>query len=209
MGIFDILNILVSLLGILTSIIVIITGLIFFLKNKKGIKTRLDPFSTFEDEVQRINQTLENDRDLSITSGDKQFLLLKEYHAQGLAQSKVSFWFSVVFASIGFVIILMAILSALNNSKGDSSGAIITLISGVVIEAVSALFFVQSNKSRDLMSSFFDKLRSDRKLEEAISLANQIPDENLQSKIKMILSLNFAQVSTTDDILTLVLKEIK
>jgi hypothetical protein len=208
MGIYDILNILVSIFGILTSLIVILAALRFFIKNKKGEKTRLDPFTTFDNEIKRINKTLENDRDLSINAGDKQFLLLKEYHAQGLAQSKVSFWFSVVFASIGFVIILMAILSALSNSKGDSSGAVITLISGVVIEAVSALFFVQSNKSRDLMSSFFDKLRSDRKLEEAITLANQIPDENLQSKVKMILSLNFAQVSTTDDILTVVLKEI-
>lgn len=208
MGIFDILNILVSIFGILTSLIVILAALRFFIKNKKGEKTRLDPFTTFDNEIKRINKTLENDRDLSINAGDKQFLLLKEYHAQGLAQSKVSFWFSVVFATIGFVIILMAILSALSNSKGDSSGAVITLISGVVIEAVSALFFVQSNKSRDLMSSFFDKLRSDRKLEEAITLANQIPDENLQSKVKMILSLNFAQVSTTDDILTVVLKEI-
>jgi hypothetical protein len=35
---------------------------------------------------------------------------------------------------------------------------------------VSALFFVQSNRARNLMTAFFDKLRQDRSLEEALRL---------------------------------------
>jgi hypothetical protein len=42
-------------------------------------------------------------------SGFRQYALLREYHAQGLAQSRVSFWFSLTFASIGFAVIALAI----------------------------------------------------------------------------------------------------
>ena len=35
-----------------------------------------------------------------VEAADKQYLLLREYHAQGLAQSKISFWFSLIFAAL-------------------------------------------------------------------------------------------------------------
>jgi TRADD-N domain-containing protein len=42
-------------------------------------------------------------------AGFRQYALLREYHAQGLAQSRVSFWFSLTFASIGFAVIALAV----------------------------------------------------------------------------------------------------
>jgi hypothetical protein len=36
---------------------------------------------------------------------EKQFLLLSEHHAQGLAQSRISFWFSLISATVGFIVI--------------------------------------------------------------------------------------------------------
>lgn len=41
----------------------------------------------------------------------KQYLLLKEYHSQGIAQSKISFWFSLIFATPRFAVIISGILS--------------------------------------------------------------------------------------------------
>ena len=102
----------------------------------------------------------------------RQYALLREYHAQGLAQSRVSFWFSLTFASIGFAVIALAVglfLEATPAGTGwlDNAGKpVFTLVSGTVIDAVAALFFVQSNKARQLMTEFFDKLRIDRKLDE-------------------------------------------
>jgi len=203
----DFINILATILGTLTSVLSVVIFYKILVRKETKKSSKFDPFSQYTDEIKRINHILNQDKDISVNSEDKKFILLKEYHAQSLAQSRISFWFSIVFASIGFFIIVIAILAAIN--KTNVTGSIITLISGVVVEAVSALFFVQSNKSRILMSSFFDKLRADRKLEDAILLANQIPDEILQSKIKVILSLNFAEVNTTDDILSVVLKELK
>jgi Cyanobacterial TRADD-N associated 2-Transmembrane domain len=40
--------------------------------------------------------------------GAHQLALLREYHSHGLAQSRASFWFSLVFAAIGFSAIVLA-----------------------------------------------------------------------------------------------------
>ncbi|WP_029295704.1 TRADD-N-associated membrane domain-containing protein [Chryseobacterium hispalense] len=147
--------------------------------------------------------------DVSFSTNERQFLLLKQYHAQGLGQSRISFWFSLIFAACGFAIIVVSILSV-DNDKNllTQPNAIISLISGTIIDAVSALFFVQSNKSRELMSIFFEKLRTDRKIEESLKLADSITDENLQSKLKMILSLHFAEIVTSDNIVSIVFKDL-
>ena len=114
---------------------------------------------------------------------------MREYHAQGLSQSRVSFWFSLTFASLGFAIIALSVglfLQRIDNPSAgwlDTAGKpIFTLVAGTVIDAVSALFFVQSNKARQLMTEFFDKLRVDRKLDEALRLMTEIPDPRSSSQ---------------------------
>lgn len=134
---------------------------------------------------------------------DKQYLLLKEYHAQGLAQSKVSFWFSLIFAALGFAVIVSAIFSVEEGTANliEQKRTLITLIAGTVIDAVSALFFVQSNKARQLMVDFFDRLRNDRKLEESLKLASGIEQADLRSRLNALLSLSFADIKTNDGFL--------
>lgn len=133
--------------------------------------------------------------------GSQQYALLREYHAQGLAQSRISFWFSLAFASVGFAVIAVSIGIFLQSTQDKSAGwldtagkPIFTLVAGTVIDAVAALFFVQSNKARQLMTAFFDKLRIDRKLDEALKLANAVSDPKIASNLKALLSLNFAEV---------------
>jgi hypothetical protein len=130
---------------------------------------------------------------------DKQYALLKEYHSQGLAQSRTSFWFSLIFAALGFAVILIGLIS-LQADKGFSkqSGSFISLMAGTIIDAVSALFFVQSIKARQLMSDFFDKLRTDRKLEEALRLVDQIDDPVLKARMKSVLTMSFAGVAGSE-----------
>jgi hypothetical protein len=62
------------------------------------------------------------------------------------------------------------------------------------IDAVAALFFVQSNKARQLMTEFFDKLRTDRRLDESLKLADAISDPFVASRLKALLALHFADV---------------
>jgi hypothetical protein len=75
-----------------------------------------------------------------------QYALLREYHAQGLSQSRISFWFSLVLASLGFAIIAFSIVLFTQQTGDTWSGAgkpLFALVAGTIIDAVSALFFVQ------------------------------------------------------------------
>jgi len=120
------------------------------------------------------------------------------YHAQGLFQSKLSFNFSIGAAVVGFGVILLGILNGTNYSA---------IASGIVIDAVAALFFVQSNKSRALMTQFFDKLRADKKFDESMRLADDIPDQELKSRLKAFLSINFAGLNVSDSNLNSILNK--
>lgn len=44
------------------------------------------------------------------------------------------------------------------------------------------------------MAAFFDKLRTDRKLDESLRLVEQISDPTVRSRLQVVLSLNFAGV---------------
>ena len=134
--------------------------------------------------------------------GDRQYSLFQQYHSQGLAQAKISFWFSLVFASLGFLVIIVTLLT-MNRSVAlaEQGPTFVGLVSGTIIDAVAALFFVQSNKARHLMTEFFDKLRADRKFEESLHMSERIPDPGAQSRLKIMLALNFADVTPSDNVI--------
>lgn len=117
-----------------------------------------------------------------------------EYHQQSINQSKISFWFSLIFASIGFMVIGTSLFAFSDNSS------YVGIVAGTIIDAVSALFFYQSNKARVLMSEFFDRLRSDRKLEESLKLCDSIDNEPMRNALKVKLSMYFAGIEKSDEI---------
>ena len=192
---------LVGLIATIATIIAVIFAsyAVFSVAKRRNKIGSGQDFETAIDEVrQRISE--------SSDSTDKQYLLLREYHAQGLAQSKISFWFSLIFASLGFLVIITAIFTIEREVPITNQGrTLITLIAGTIIDAVSALFFVQSNKARQLMVDFFDRLRNDRKLDESLKLATGISDPVLQSRLHILLALYFADIKPTDNFLSSVL----
>jgi len=120
-----------------------------------------------------------------------------EYHSQSLSQSKISFWFSLIFASIGFFIITTSIFTY-NKEQGFSN--YIGIVAGTIIDAVSALFFYQSNKARQLMSEFFDRLRMDRKMMESLRLCNSIDDDPMRNSLKITFSLYFSGLQKSEQL---------
>ena len=77
---------------------------------------------------------------------------LANYYNQALSRTTISFWFSIIFASIGFGVIIFAFLSY---SPGDVGGTTVKVLGGTIIDAVSGLFFVQSTNAQKSMSDFF------------------------------------------------------
>jgi hypothetical protein len=78
----------------------------------------------------------------------------------------------------------------------------VTVAAGTIIDAVAALFFVQSNKARELMVEFFDRLRKDRKLEESLRIAANLPDKLLSSRLGVIMALNLADAMQSDELVS-------
>ena len=123
-----------------------------------------------------------------------------EYHRQSISQSQISFWFSLFFASMGFLIIATSVFTY--NDKTGYLG----IVAGAIIDVVSALFFYQSNKARQLMSDFFDRLRSDRKLEESLKLCDSIDEPLMRNALKVRLSLFFSGLESGDAVATEIIR---
>ncbi len=122
---------------------------------------------------------------------------LIQYHANSLSQSKISFGFSLGAATLGFVIIIVGVMSILLSNTNSVS--YLTIVSGAIIDAVASLFFVQSNQARKSMTEFFDKLRLDRQFNESLRLCDSIPDPKIQSMLKAQLALFFSGMPKDSD----------
>ncbi|MFG1885465.1 hypothetical protein [Micromonospora sp. NPDC049102] len=123
---------------------------------------------------------------------DRQYALQREYHSRGLAQSGQSFWFSLIAAAVGFIVIIAALVAAALDTNQGLQIPALQVVSGTIIEAVSVLFFVQSNKARELMTSFFDKLREDRKFEESLVIAREMEEGITKQRLHAVLALAFS-----------------
>jgi Flp pilus assembly protein TadB len=128
--------------------------------------------------------------------------LMRKYHAQGLAQSRLSFLLSLIFAGLGFAVIVFAIVTT-DSSKSISEQSLpfASLVSAIVIEAVSGLFFVQSNRAQSVMVEFFDRLQTDRKLEEALALADRMPNTKIKARMMLVLGIGLADRPITDQLM--------
>jgi len=122
---------------------------------------------------------------------------LANYYTQVLAQSKTSFWFSLVFASIGFLIIVLA---AFMHTDAEASSTIARFVAGGVVDSVAALFFVQSKRAQESMAEFFDKLRCDRNHVEARKLCESLEMKEAKDALRVRLALHYAEVETPDAI---------
>lgn len=130
---------------------------------------------------------------------------LERYYSQILSQSKISFWFSLVFASLGFAVIVLAAVF----HKPETVGVTVTqVIAGVVMDAVSSLFFIQSRRAHEAMASFFEKLRKDRLHAESRRLCDEVSDARIKDALRVELILHYAEIPDSSSIAARIIKLI-
>lgn len=122
---------------------------------------------------------------------------LTNYYSQILAQSKVSFWFSLIFASLGFATIVVA---AFLYTDGAGAATAAQFTAGLIMDAVAGLFFVQSRNAQKSMGEFFDKLRNDRLHMESRNLCDSIEDKSAQDALRIHLALHYAGATNAETI---------
>ncbi|MGO6758812.1 hypothetical protein ACCS42_17185 [Rhizobium ruizarguesonis] len=127
------------------------------------------------------------------TADDKPFEItaLANYYNQALSRANVSFWFSLIFAAIGFGVIIFAFVT---HNSADAIGTAIKVVSGTVIDAVSALFFVQTQNAQKSMSDFFEKLRLDRLNAEAREMIGEIENEERRDQLRAQLVIKYSGI---------------
>jgi hypothetical protein len=122
---------------------------------------------------------------------------LTNYYSQILGQSKVSFWFSLIFASLGFSIIVVA---AFLYTDGSGTATAAQFIAGLIMDAISGLFFVQSRNAQKSMGDFFDKLRNDRLHMESRKLCDSVEDKPAQDALRVHLALHYSGAPNAETI---------
>ncbi|WP_407067302.1 TRADD-N-associated membrane domain-containing protein [Methylobacterium sp. Leaf111] len=110
---------------------------------------------------------------------------------QALARANISFWFSIIFASIGFSVLLFAFVS---HTSSDIAGTVVKVASGAIIDAISVRFFVQSTNAQKSMSEFFEKLRLDRLNAEAREMIAEIESVPMRDQLRSQLILKYSGI---------------
>lgn len=108
----------------------------------------------------------------------------------------MQFWFSVVAASSGFAIIIVAIISTFMQQTAGTQ-TLLQVIPGIAIEAVAALFFKQATETRERATALYDRLRTDRERASALTLLESIDNATLKDAIKAEIAIHMAGLSQT------------
>lgn len=139
-------------------------------KKEKGISAVKNKNLTYE--ISTVGKFVLSDKG-SIPNETEQ--MKKEYHKQRLWQSKMAFGLSFGGSIAGFIVIIISVVYGMYTNNNQWPG----IVSGIVVEAVSALFYTLSNKANEKISEFFKGLTEDSKIKNALEwhekLKEQIP----------------------------------
>ncbi|MFD0553125.1 hypothetical protein ACFQ0X_31095 [Streptomyces rectiviolaceus] len=143
---------------------------------------------------------------LALEQSDGHARLILKYYAQGYSQANLGFRYSLVFAVVGFIAILMSSLSLWFQNGGSVVPVSITGSVGGISGAVSFLFFRRADKGRELLMDLVDKLRTDRERElnvlRSLAQMDSFEDAELRDVLRTAATLQFLDSSITLDQLT-------
>jgi hypothetical protein len=148
-------------------------------------------YSNYEGDKGELGRRILGDKILSFENEH-----LSNYYKQTLYQSQISFWVSLIFASIGFALIIVA---SVIHVAGAWDKTVISIVSGVIIDAIAALFFVQSNNAQKAVGTFFEKLRKDKQIHDAIKMSETIENADLKDNLKVKISLSLLGIANSDE----------
>ncbi|HEY0018554.1 MAG TPA: hypothetical protein VGC13_19760 [Longimicrobium sp.] len=132
--------------------------------------------------------------EMRVSAENQQISQVFQYYKHILRQAQVSFLFSIAAATLGFGIIVVVgiIIPLMDPAQGDFrySG----IISGLIIDAVALLFFSRLNQAQKAMTEFFEKLRLDRRVSDALRLCDLVANPDVRSQLQYDLCLHFAGI---------------
>lgn len=190
----------ISYIGISLGVIGAVGALFWLIKTATSKKVKL-----FNLEIQRnlvdeenyseLINSIKKEQNKDTTLGVEQ---LARYYTLISQQTKISFWFGLIFAIFGFSILLIVTFS---NTEINPSKTIASFLSTSIIEGVAILFFLRSNKARKEMETFFSKLRKDKQQGIARKLIDSIEDSKLKDTVKTQLALYYSGIQNNTSLI--------
>ncbi|MBP2474345.1 hypothetical protein JOF53_003217 [Crossiella equi] len=120
----------------------------------------------------------------------RQVRLYADYHERALAESSLSFRMAAAAAGVGFLVILASI-AVLVFRGGDT--AWLGAVSGVVFEAVAALFLGEARSTRERAARMFDLLNAEvvrtAHTVRAVEMANGLADSGERERLLASIAL--------------------
>lgn len=189
----------VAVITVGLSVAVAITSIVGALKAGVLKKVRFGglEFEAPSEEMRRFKKAYEHSQKQPEKEVPFEIEQLASYYSQILSQSKVSFWFSMIFASLGFAII---VISAFLHTEGATTATVAQFTAGIIMDAVAGLFFVQSRNAQKSMGEFFDKLRSDRLHAESKLITEAVKSQNAKDSLRLHLALHYAGIENPESV---------
>jgi phosphate/sulfate permease len=117
---------------------------------------------------------------------------LEMYVGRNLIQNKFIFWFSAIFITIGFGVILWGIFQAINNSL-QTTIVLAATISGIVTEFIGATFMVVYRSTIEQANEYYKTLVRRDLVDLAIEVLNEIDNQATTEHLKSNAMANLAQ----------------
>lgn len=101
---------------------------------------------------------------------------INEYFKISKSQAKVSFYFSIFACILGFIMLGFAVYGVFQIENMQI--AIVGTVSGAITEVIAGTVLIIHNKSALQLNHYYDALHQDERFLSAVSMAQQLSDEN-------------------------------
>tara|TARA_Y100000385_G_C12766415_1_gene497360 strand:- start:18 stop:641 length:624 start_codon:yes stop_codon:yes gene_type:complete len=116
---------------------------------------------------------------------------LAKYYIKIFHLTKISYWFGVVFSLLGLSILM---IMSFSDSELSSNKAIISVSCIIIIEIVSLLFVLISNKFQKKMDQLFNNLQKEKQRNVTKKLIESIDDITLRDLLRIELTLYYSGI---------------
>jgi hypothetical protein len=176
--------------GIITAVATVIAALIALLAGRRL--------------TSQARESLAQDQSMTATTIDETHRrlqrLLNEQTAQGMAEVRISFIFGMMLLIIG-LLELVAVLTIGAVSKSAVANSNFSASFAIGIVAVGLYLVRESSRFRQRLIEFVDRTEDERRLEQGISLAREVPEVALRARLLGAISLHLAKLPVEDTVI--------
>jgi hypothetical protein len=174
------------LAAISASIASIVAGVLaIFIKNKFDVRVAVKEDKEIKEEVNRVVNLLENEKDV-LSLMIKNVSELREYYVINKQQARNSFSAALFISILGFLLFASGII--ISYSTASNSTIQYTTVGGAIVETIAGLFFWLYSKALTQINLFHTSLLKTEKFLTAIQLVDRISENNRDQTYSFIIA---------------------